>query len=251
MADDAVNGLDGVRQPVRPRYRADLPTPKRRRSGRPGRLRLTDERVSDLREERVDGEWLLDEVQILVEAASIADDISGVSGHEQVRGIDPELCPATSCALPPGLIYHGILRLDLPPLRRPGPRLRSRINESDMTESVRTEPASGADPGAPAPTLLLNLLAAHDSCVVHVTGEVDLATRDQLVSASTSGDHRQMVIDLGGVTFMDCGGLRAFSISRQIIESQGRSLAITGETGQPARFFDLIAELERDHRDQI
>lgn len=101
------------------------------------------------------------------------------------------------------------------------------------------------------PTLLLDLLAAHDTCVMHVTGEVDLATRDQLVSASTAIHHRQIVINLGGVTFMDCGGYSALTISRHIIESQGRSLAFTGETGQPARLFELIAELDRDHIDEI
>ena len=114
-----------------------------------------------------------------------------------------------------------------------------------MTAIVRPEPGSGADPRATAPRLRLNVLAAHKTRVVHVTGEVDLATRDQLVSASTAGHHPHIVIDLGGVTFMDCGGYGALVASQRVIESQGRTLAITGQTGQPSQLFDMIAELEK------
>ena len=112
-----------------------------------------------------------------------------------------------------------------------------------MTAIVR--PGSGADLRSTEPRLRLDVLAAHNTSVVHVTGEVDLATRDQLVSESTAGHHPQIVIDLGGVTFMDCGGYGALVASRRIIEGQGRSLAITGQTGQPAQLFDMIAEIEK------
>ena len=64
-----------------------------------------------------------------------------------------------------------------------------------------------------------------------------------------------MMIDLSGVTFMDCSGYSSLLAARHVIEGQGRSLTITGQTGQPARFLDMIAELEkcplrraRDHR---
>ncbi len=97
---------------------------------------------------------------------------------------------------------------------------------------------------APRPVLLLDVFTTRNACVVHVTGELDLATRDQLVSVSTAGHHPTMVIDLGGVTFMDCSGYDALDTSRLVIEAEGRSVAITGQTGQPARLFQLIAELE-------
>jgi anti-anti-sigma factor len=81
-------------------------------------------------------------------------------------------------------------------------------------------------------------------CVVHVVGELDCATRDQLVTALTAGHQPAMTIDLGGITFMDCSGYAALVAARQVIESDGRSLAVTGQTGQPARLWKLIAELE-------
>lgn len=113
-----------------------------------------------------------------------------------------------------------------------------------MTAMIRTTPESGDGGCALAPELLLHVFTSQSSRFVYVTGELDLATRDELVSASTTGHHPDMVIDLGGVTFMDCSGYGALIDSQRIIESQGRSLTITGQTGQPARLFDLIAELE-------
>jgi anti-anti-sigma factor len=99
---------------------------------------------------------------------------------------------------------------------------------------------------APVPQLAVNLHLEGDRCVVHVTGELDLATRDQLFIASTAGNHPAMVIDLAGVTFMDCSGFGALVACRRVINSrEGATLTIRGLTGQPARLFGLIAELEK------
>lgn len=105
-----------------------------------------------------------------------------------------------------------------------------------------------ADPGAekaPVPSLLLALNTTPEMCVLHVTGELDLATRDQLEVASTDGHHSSMMIDLAAVTFMDCGGYSSLVSARHAVEAQGRSLVIRGQTGQPARLWQLIADLER------
>ncbi|HSP27782.1 MAG TPA: STAS domain-containing protein [Ilumatobacteraceae bacterium] len=114
-----------------------------------------------------------------------------------------------------------------------------------MTAMLQARPDSDASIRSPDPRLLLDVFIAPNTCVVHVTGELDLATRNQLVSATTAGHHPEMMIDLGGLTFMDCSGYRALVASRRIIEGEGRSLTIKGQTGQPARFLDLIAELEQ------
>ena len=114
-----------------------------------------------------------------------------------------------------------------------------------MTAMLQARPDSDAGTRSPDPRLLLDVFDTPDTRVVHVTGELDLATRNQLVSASTAGRHPEMFIDLGGVTFMDCSGYRALVASRRIIEGEGRSLTIRGQTGQPARLLDLIVELER------
>ncbi len=92
------------------------------------------------------------------------------------------------------------------------------------------------------PTLVLDVFTAQDTRVVHVTGELDFATHDQLVSVSTAGHHPKTMIDLGGVTFMDCSGYGSLVASRRFVEDEGRLLTVTGHTGQPARLADLIAD---------
>ena len=93
--------------------------------------------------------------------------------------------------------------------------------------------------------LLLSVYPEGESCVVHATGELDLASRNQILAASTAGNHPAMVIDLAGVTFMDCGGYGSLVASRLVLEQAGRALTITGPTGQPARLLDRIAAMER------
>jgi len=114
-----------------------------------------------------------------------------------------------------------------------------------MTARGRIESPSDVRLCAPEPKLSIRVFTAHETRVIHVTGELDLATCDQLVTASTAGPHPTMTIDLGGVTFMDCSGYGSLIASRHIIQSQGGALTITGQTGQPARLFELIAELEK------
>jgi anti-anti-sigma factor len=83
-----------------------------------------------------------------------------------------------------------------------------------------------------------------DRRVVWVTGELDAASRDHLVATASSGDHPAVVIDLGGVTFMDCSGYGSLATSRLAVERNGRELTTRGQTGQPARLLELIAALE-------
>lgn len=86
---------------------------------------------------------------------------------------------------------------------------------------------------------------------IYVSGELDLATRDQLVSVVTGGRRPTVEVHLGGCTFMDCSGYGALVASRLAIEGQGRSLTITGQTGQPALLWKLIADLECDNEAAI
>jgi anti-anti-sigma factor len=92
--------------------------------------------------------------------------------------------------------------------------------------------------------LSLNVFPEGDSCVVHAGGELDLAGRNRLFEAATAGNHPLMVIDLAGVTFMDCSGHGSLVESRLALEEQGRMLQIRGATAQPARLLEMIAELE-------
>jgi hypothetical protein len=43
---------------------------------------------------------------------------------------------------------------------------------------------------------------------------------------------------------VDCSGYSSLVASRLVIEGGGRTLAIRGQTGQPARLLDMIAELD-------
>lgn len=96
-----------------------------------------------------------------------------------------------------------------------------------------------------APVLVLDVFPNGNSCVIHARGELDLATRNQLFEASTQGNHSTMVIDLAEITFMDCSGYGCLVASRLIIEGNGRTLTISGQSGQPARLLEMIAALEQ------
>ena len=114
-----------------------------------------------------------------------------------------------------------------------------------MSVNDRTTPVADLVAMARNAELLINVYPEGNSCVVHVTGELDLASRNQLFVAFTAGNHPAMVIDLAGVTFMDCSGYRCLVAARLVIEQGGRSLIVRGATGQPARLLDLIAKLQR------
>ena len=99
---------------------------------------------------------------------------------------------------------------------------------------------------SPTSPLLLRVCAARTG-VINVTGDLDLSTRDLYMAVATAGHHPAVVIDLAGCTFMDCSGYGSLVASRLAIEGDGRSLTITGQTGQPARLWKLIAEMESGH----
>ena len=111
--------------------------------------------------------------------------------------------------------------------------------DGSKTIHVSTQPFSATPPPPFRASVAVN-------GVIYVSGELDLATRDQLVSVVTAGRRPAVEVHLGGCTFMDCSGYGALVASRLAMEGQGRSLTITGQTGQPALLWKLIADLERD-----
>ena len=114
-----------------------------------------------------------------------------------------------------------------------------------MSITVRADPIIEYSADRPSPNLAVNVFPEGDSCVIHTTGELDLATRNQLFMATTAGNHPTMVIDLTRLTFMDCSGYGCLAACRLVIEGGGRTLVIRGQTGQPARLLDMIAQHER------
>lgn len=117
--------------------------------------------------------------------------------------------------------------------------------ECDVSITVRADPIIEFLAGLPSPNLVVNVFPEGDSCVVHATGELDLATRNQLFVATTASNHPTMVIDLTGLTFMDCSGYGCLAACRLVIEGGGRTLVIRRQTGQPARLLNMIARHER------
>ena len=107
----------------------------------------------------------------------------------------------------------------------------------DPVAEVSAHPADG--------DLVLDVYPDGNRCVVHASGELDLASRARLFAAAIAGNHPAMEIDLAEVTFMDCGGYRSLVACRLVLEHTGRSLTIKGQSGQPARFLDRIAAMER------
>lgn len=114
-----------------------------------------------------------------------------------------------------------------------------------MNISNQANPVAEVSARLPNRGLMLQVHPEGDSGVVQATGELDLASRNQLFVASVAGNHPIMVIDLAGVTFMDCSGYGSLVASRLVVGREGRALTIRGQTGQPARLFDLIAAQQR------
>lgn len=113
------------------------------------------------------------------------------------------------------------------------------------TIANRPHPAFSSSPVWADHRLVLEVVNDDGECVVHVAGELDLATRNRLFDTCTARNHLSMVVDLSRLTFMDCCGYGGIVASRKVIESVGRTLTVRGPTGEPARLLELIAHLER------
>lgn len=94
-----------------------------------------------------------------------------------------------------------------------------------------------------APAFSVTTSGQGDRRVIRVSGELDLASRDELVDSCSAGSHADTVIDLGTLTFMDCGGYSSLMQIRKAAEANGRTVAIRNSVGQPARLMDLVTDL--------
>lgn len=53
-------------------------------------------------------------------------------------------------------------------------------------------------------------------------------------------DHRHVVVDMAGLTFMDCAGYRELVIARLVLERRGGSLSLLAPSGEPLRLLTLV-----------
>jgi anti-anti-sigma factor len=82
--------------------------------------------------------------------------------------------------------------------------------------------------------------------VVALAGELDLATRDVAYQACVRDQHIDVVVDLGGLTFLDCAGYGALMSARRVLLQRGGSLTLRNQTGLPARLLTLIHAISSD-----
>ncbi len=106
--------------------------------------------------------------------------------------------------------------------------------------SIR-EKRAAATAATPAP-LSVTASDQGDRRVYRLDGELDLASRDDLINACTAG-HSNTVIDLGTLTFMDCGGYSGLMTVRQAAAANGRTVTIQNQVGQPAWLMGLVMDL--------
>jgi anti-anti-sigma factor len=80
----------------------------------------------------------------------------------------------------------------------------------------------------------------HGSSVVHVSGELDIATRNRCLEACVGAHHVAVVVDMAALTFMDCAGYGGLVAARRVLQERGGSLTLRHATGQPARLRSSI-----------
>jgi anti-anti-sigma factor len=79
-----------------------------------------------------------------------------------------------------------------------------------------------------------------DVRVVHLAGELDSTVRDVVLQYFADGDHRNVVVDMAALTFMDCGGYRALVDASNLLGDCSASLTVANATGEPARLLALV-----------
>ena len=80
--------------------------------------------------------------------------------------------------------------------------------------------------------------------VVQIGGELDIATRNRARRACLDGRAKDVVVDMAGMTFMDCCGYGGLVAAREALQADGGSLTLNHQTGQPAEFLVMLAVLE-------
>jgi anti-sigma B factor antagonist len=80
--------------------------------------------------------------------------------------------------------------------------------------------------------------------VVVVSGEIDIHTAPELERALVDELGREptdLVVDMGGVAFIDCGGIDALIVAAGKARLLGRSFALRSPSRRVLRLLDLVA----------
>ena len=91
--------------------------------------------------------------------------------------------------------------------------------------------------------LLLNVHRDGSEMVLSVAGEIDLGSGQRLLRCALEAIRRygpQLAVDLAGVTFMDCGGVRVLLTIRTCARELGGYLNVVSASGAVRRVLDIL-----------
>jgi anti-anti-sigma factor len=94
------------------------------------------------------------------------------------------------------------------------------------------------------PGLIVTVSKERRSRIVHLSGELDIATRSVARDACIVGDDHDVVVDLGELTFMDSRGYDALTSARDSLRRRGVTMTLRNLGGQPARLIGLLSVFE-------
>ncbi len=116
--------------------------------------------------------------------------------------------------------------------------------DRDAVPPPRNE-STPLDPDVADPPLAVLVEVGDDTSVVTIAGELDLASCELVTRQCAEGDARHVVVDLAALTFLDCGGYRAFVAARTELAQQDRTLRLVGAIGEPRQLLDLIRPFDQ------
>jgi anti-anti-sigma factor len=108
---------------------------------------------------------------------------------------------------------------------------------------ARPDPSGRRSDGLPEMLVVIEIDASQEGVTMVITGEVDLTTRSALaeqLSAVLRTGPRQLILDLAGATFMDCGSARLIVGAGRFLPEGGRLIIRS-----PSRAVRRVLELTR------
>lgn len=119
-------------------------------------------------------------------------------------------------------------------------------------DEVRSEDVPVANFTYPASRLVVKTVVGEDRCTLVLQGELDLASRtklDRVLSQLQLERGRQLMLDLGEVSFMDSSGVHAVMAVKALCAEHGCELLIPSRSAPVQRLLELtgvLAQLRLD-----
>jgi anti-anti-sigma factor len=79
---------------------------------------------------------------------------------------------------------------------------------------------------------------------VQISGELDVVTRNIVRRACSAGRRTAVVVEMSGMTFMDCSGYGGLVAARHDLQAHGGSLTLRNPAGQPAELISMLEHLQ-------